>query len=66
MGKDITVTEEEYSEYLIFVRKWAFKKIDKLFRQMKRYARICYGQDIFLACYTKDKNGVLHIVKDGE
>ena len=66
IGKDITVTDEEYQEYLTFVRKWALKKINKCFRQMKRYARIYYGQDIFLVCYTKDKDGILHIVSQNE
>lgn len=64
--KDTTVTYEEYQEHLTFVRKWALKKINKHFRQMKRYASIYYGQDIFLVCYTKDKDGILHIVSQNE
>lgn len=63
MSKDVTVTDEEYKDYLTFVRKWALKKIDKHSKKIKKYASIYNGKDVSIVCYTKDVNGEIHILK---
>ena len=54
--------EQEFQEFQDFTRKWALKKMRKLEKKLRKYAKIYFGEPIAII-YAR--NGVKVVHKDG-
>lgn len=58
------ISDTEYAECQKCVRKWAFKKMMKLEKKLKRYAKIYFGQDMLIIC--KNPEAFKEAIKSGK
>ena len=47
------VQNDEYEEFEGFIKEWAWKKMRKLERKIKRFAKIYFGGPVVLMYFTR-------------